>query len=159
VSILVPQDYVQFDMDWDPVTFLPELRDKVLPEFKRLERLGATNIALSTLQSLVTASLDNPPFFHDIHFVFNSLAIVTSLALFALGIHRCCLLKKERRRRRRDQQIREAVRANLVTPALTVRYDEEAPRYQSASGPHSTRMSTLDVASNVTLYPAKPTAP
>ena len=36
LSVLIPQDYIQFEMEWDPQTFLPELRDYVVPEFHRL---------------------------------------------------------------------------------------------------------------------------
>ncbi len=36
VSVIVPQDYVQFEMDWDPISFMPELRDLVIPEFQKL---------------------------------------------------------------------------------------------------------------------------
>ena len=156
VSILVPQDYIQFDMDWDPVTFLPEIREFVLPEFKKLERLGATNVALSTLQSLVTNNLDNPPFYHNIHFAFNTVAIATSMALFALGVHRCRLLQKERRRLRRERRIQNAVTAALGHNGN--KSEEDGPRYTTVTpGPGSRRYSLLE-SSNSQLYP-KPTAP
>jgi len=154
VSILVPQDYIQFDMDWDPVTFLPEVREFVLPEFKKLERLGATNVALSTLQSLVTNNLDNPPFFHNIHFAFNTIAIATSLALLALGLHRCRLLQQERRRLRRERRLQEAVRTAMSINGT--KCEEDGPRY-ATPGPGSRRYSLLE-SSNQQLYP-KPTAP
>ena len=48
VSVLMPQDYVQFDMDWDPVSFLSEYQAVILPEFRKLERLGATSSTLAT---------------------------------------------------------------------------------------------------------------
>ncbi|NBR25620.1 MAG: hypothetical protein EBU08_17940, partial [Micrococcales bacterium] len=155
VSILVPQDYIQFDMDWDPVTFLPEIREFVLPEFKRLERLGATNVALSTLQSLVTHNLDNPPFYHNIHFVFNTVAIMTSMALLALGLHRCRLLQAERRRLRRERRLQEAVRTALENNGS--KYGEDCPRY-ATPGPGSRRYSIHEAASQLQLYP-KPSAP
>lgn len=156
VSILVPQDYVQFDMEWDPVSFMPEVRELILPEFKRLERLGATNVALSTLQSLVTHSMANPPFYHNIHFAFNTIAIVTSMALFALGCHRCQLIQRERRRLRRERHIQDAVRAALISPPQPP-YNEEVPRYAPTPGPGSTRYSIIESsASNLHLYPKAP---
>jgi hypothetical protein len=85
-------------MEWDLVSFLPEVQDYILPEFKRLEWVGATNVALSPLQSLVTHTMDNSLFYHNIHFAFNTIAIVTSMALFALGCHRCQMIHRERRR-------------------------------------------------------------
>ena len=157
VSILVPQDYVQFDMEWDPVSFLPGVRDFILPEFKKLERLGATNVALSTLQSLVTNNLDNPPFYHNIHFAFNTIAVITSLSLMALGLHRCQLLRRERRRLRRERRIQEAVRSALTSP-IQPPYNDEVPRYAATPGPGSTRFSIVESASNLQLYP-KPNAP
>jgi hypothetical protein len=155
VSILVPQDYVQFDMDWDPVTFLPGVREFVLPEFKKLERLGATNVALSTLQSLVTNNMETPPFYHSIHFAFNSLAILTSLALFGLGVHRCRLSQAERKRQRRERRIKDAVRSALRNKNHVVENDDE-PRYETPGTP-SRRRSLEDLKQSV-LYP-KPTAP
>jgi hypothetical protein len=103
VSVIVPQDYVLFEMDWGPVSFMPELCDLVIPKFKKLERLGMTSVELSTLQSLETAQLVTPPFLHNIHFGFNTVAFITASALITLALHRWYLIRQERRRQLKNQ--------------------------------------------------------
>ncbi len=123
----MPQDYVQFDMDWDPVSFLSEYQSIILPEFRKLERLGATSSTLATLQSMAAAQLENPAFFHDIHFGFNVIALLTSLALLILGLHRCAIITRERRRRRQEQRMDDAVRTALSLSKMNT--EEACPHY------------------------------
>jgi hypothetical protein len=157
VSVIVPQDYVQFEMDWDPVSFMPELRDLVIPEFQKLERLGTTSVDLSTLQSLATAQLITPPFLHKIHFGFNTIAAITATALGTLAAYRCYLVRAERRRRLKDQFLQEAVQATIQATRNSTHYDDDFPRnYVHTPGPGS-KISVNDSASNV--YPKPPTAP
>ncbi len=154
ISVLLPQDYVQFDMDWDPVSFMPDVRDQIIPEFKKLERLGATNIDLSTLQSLVTNQMDTPPLFHNIHFGFNTVALITSLGILSLGLYRCCVIRKARRKAAREAQMREAVRVALMSPAKSAPlYDDECPQYPPTLTPVSGKFSQIGSQSNVQLYP------
>jgi len=78
ISVLIPQDFIQLQMDWDPVNFLPGVREKLLPEIQKLGRMGATMTSLSTLQSMVASRIeDTSSMFHNIHFGFNSITIVT----------------------------------------------------------------------------------
>ena len=65
ISVLIPQDYIQLEMDWDPISFLPGVREYLLPEIDKLSRMGATVTSLSTLQSMVAYRLEDlNPFFH-----------------------------------------------------------------------------------------------
>jgi hypothetical protein len=59
VSILVLQDYVQFNMEWDPISFLPEVRELILPEFKQLDRQGNEMKKINNLKELNTYHLNN----------------------------------------------------------------------------------------------------
>ena len=76
MSVLIPSDYVQFEMEWDPHTFLPELRDFVLPEFHKLQRYGQSRIALSNLQSVMAYTKDSPSWWHNIHFSGDVLTVI-----------------------------------------------------------------------------------
>jgi hypothetical protein len=157
VSVIVPQDYVQFEMDWDPISFMPELRDLVIPEFQKLERLGTTSVDLSTLQSLATAQLITPRFLHNIHFGFNTVAAITATALVTLAAYRFYLIRAERRRRLKDQFIRDAVQATMQNTGARNHYEEDfSTTYVHTPGPGS-KVSIGDSASNV--YPKPPTAP
>jgi hypothetical protein len=157
VSVIVPQDYVQFEMDWDPIAFMPELRDLVIPEFQKLERLGTTSVDLSTLQSLATAQLITPPFLHKIHFGFNTIAALTATALATLAVYRCYLVRAERQRRLKEQFLQEAVQATIQATRNSNQFDDGYPRsFVHTPGPGS-KVSANDSASNV--YPRPPTAP
>jgi len=39
-SVLLPQDYILFDMEWNPHTFLPDVQKYVGPEFQQLTQYG-----------------------------------------------------------------------------------------------------------------------
>ena len=76
ISILIPQDYIQLEMDWDPAGFLPGVREYLIPEIQKLGRMGATMTSLATLQSMVASRMeDSTSLLHYIHFGFNSVTI------------------------------------------------------------------------------------
>jgi len=88
LSILVPQDYVQFDMDWDPVSFMPEFQDLVLPEFRAMsDQLGPSAVSLSTLQSIVASKMQTPSFFHSVHFTFNTITLISARTICCFPFH------------------------------------------------------------------------
>jgi len=113
ISILLPQDYVQFDMEWDPTTFLPEIRDYIIPEYQRLQRYGQSRVALSQIQANVAASLDSPKWFHNFHFSGNGVAIITSAILVLLALYKCWSARQQAARERRGRKIEDAVRTAL----------------------------------------------
>ena len=155
LSILIPQDYVQFDMDWDPVSFLPETRDAILPEFQKLKRLGATTVTLSTLQSLVTNRMDAPPFLHHIHFGFNAVAIFTAVILLGLGIHRFTIIRAERIKRRKEKEFKEAVRIAMEKDQLL--YEEI--KFNGPTLPRCGRFSRQGSMANEQFIEPKANAP
>jgi len=113
MSVLIPADYVQFEMEWDPQTFLPELRDFVLPEFHRLQRYGQSRIALSNLQSVMAFTADAPAWFHNIHFSGNAVTIFLIIILLAVLTYRSLISRARRARARRGRMIEDAVRTAL----------------------------------------------
>jgi hypothetical protein len=121
----VSQDYVQFDMNWDPVSLTPDLHDNVILEFKKLETLGITSVDVSTLQYLVTSQPETPPFLHNAHFGFNTMAMLTSMTLFMLGLHLCCLIRKYREWGLQEQFIKDGVRATLNTASTHQTFNED----------------------------------
>lgn len=118
ISILIPQDYIQLEMDWDPVSFLPGVREFLLPEIQKLGRMGATMTSLATLQSMVASRLEDPSsLFHWIHFGFNSLTVGIVIAIgFLLG-YRCIAVYRaksiEETNRRVDLAVRTALNRSM----------------------------------------------
>lgn len=114
ISVLIPQDYIQLEMDWDPITFMPGIREFLIPEIDKLNRMGATMTSLATLQSMVASRLEDVhPLFHYIHFGFNSLTIILSSITFFFICYRVYTVYQNRRQRIRDQQLDLAVRTAL----------------------------------------------
>ena len=114
ISVLIPQDYIQLEMDWDPVTFMPGVREFLIPEIDKLHRMGATVTSLATLQSMVASRLeDTYPFLHNIHFGFNSLTILLAGILSFIVVYRVYTVCQERGKQRRAQQLDLAVRTAL----------------------------------------------
>ena len=113
-SVLLPQDYVQFDMEWNPSTFLPDIQKYVGPEFHRLSQYGQSRVALEALQTAV-ASNDklSPPWFHPLHFTANTVAIITAVIMIILGFVKCCRDNQRLRRERRERRIEDAVRTAI----------------------------------------------
>ena len=125
ISILIPQDYIQLEMDWDPVNFLPGVREHLLPEIEKLSRMGAMVTSLSTLQSMVASRLEDiTPFFHYLHFGFNSVTvllagIVTFLIVYkVITVYRSRLA--QRQARRLDLAVRTALNRRPSNPVLYV---------------------------------------
>jgi len=154
LSILIPQDYVQFEMEWDPVSFLPDTRELLIPEFKKLERLGATTVTLSTLQSIATNRLDETPMLHKIHFGFNAIAVFTAAVLFTLCVHRYHSIHQERIRLRRERELQDAIRTAIGNNTLI--FDEEGPRFTATPLPRDLRPSS---SANEPLIDSKANAP
>jgi len=114
ISILIPQDYIQLEMDWDPITFLPGVREFLIPEIQKLGRMGATMTSLSTLQSMVASRLeDSSSTFHWIHFGFNSLTVGIMLGLGGLIAYRCFTVIQARRAQATARQVDLMVRTAL----------------------------------------------
>jgi len=123
LSILIPKDYVQFEMDWNPQTFLPDIRDYVIPEFEKLRRYGQSRVSLGQLQSVLATMRENPAaWYHDLHFSGNALALACSAIAMFLGVYKCAQMTRRRRQERRAKRIEDAVRtamnaANLAPPS------------------------------------------
>ena len=114
ISILIPQDYIQLEMDWDPVSFLPGIREFLIPEIRKLGRMGATTTSLATLQSMVASRLDDVSgMFHWIHFGFNGLTVFLMVILVLILGYRCFLVFKSRQAQDTARQVDLAVRTAL----------------------------------------------
>jgi hypothetical protein len=114
ISVLIPQDYIQLEMDWDPVAFMPGVREFLLPEIDKLNRMGATMTSLATLQSMVASRLEDVnPMFHFIHFGFNSVTILLASIIVFFICYRVYTVYQARQRRTRAQQLDLAVRTVL----------------------------------------------
>jgi hypothetical protein len=112
--VLIPQDYIQLEMDWDPVAFMPGVREFLLPEIDKLNRMGATMTSLATLQSMVASRLEDVnPMFHFIHFGFNSVTILLASVIIFFICYRVYTVYQARQRRTRAQQLDLAVRTVL----------------------------------------------
>lgn len=93
IAILIPQDYIQLEMDWDPVSFLPSVREFLLPKNQKLGQMGATMTSLATLQSMVASRLEDPSsMFHLIHFGFNALTMGLVIAMSCLLGYSCLII-------------------------------------------------------------------
>jgi len=135
LSILVPQDYVQFDMEWDPVSFLPDFQSMVLPEFRKIsDGVGPSAVSLATLQSIVASRLMVPRFFHPLHFTFNAITfIIVALLAFAGGRY---FYQRYRDRQTKLQQanVQRAVQSVLAKRTLSHYNDEiRLPGYMEAA--------------------------
>jgi len=125
LSILVPQDYVQFDMEWDPVSFLPDFQSMVLPEFRKIsDRVGPSAVSLATLQSIVASRLSVPRFFHPLHFTFNAITIILVGLLVFVGGHYFYQRFRERQTKLQQAHVQRAVQSVLAKHTLN-RYDDE----------------------------------
>jgi len=113
-SVLLPQDYVQFDMEWNPQSFLPDVQKYVGPEFQQLTQYGQSKVPLSNLQTIM-ATMDNRPasWFHNLHFASNAVAIVTACIIIAATLYKCCRDRAMLKRLRRDRRIEDAVRTAI----------------------------------------------
>ena len=67
MSVTLPSDYVQIEMDWDADTFMPSMKDKLLPTFRELQRLGASSVPISTLTGLALARPSEEPRMREIN--------------------------------------------------------------------------------------------
>ncbi len=95
ISIPIPQDYIQLEMDWDPVSFLPGVREFLIPEIQTLGCMGVTTTSLATLQSMVASQLDDDSrMFHWIHFGFNGLAVFLLVILELILGYSCLLVSR-----------------------------------------------------------------
>jgi len=114
LSILIPRDYIQFDMDWDPQSFLLEVRDYVIPEFEKLRKYGQSRLPLSQLQTVVAGIRENPAsWFHYLHFSGNSAAFLVLMVVSLLGLIFCIRRRSHRNRLRQEKAIADAVRTAL----------------------------------------------
>lgn len=113
LSVLIPQDYIQFDMEWDPQTFLPTIRDYIIPEYHRLQRYGATRVALSQVQANIASSLEQPKWYHNFHFSGNTVAMITAVVGLLIAAYMCIQSRRRRAKERRGRRIEDAVRTAL----------------------------------------------
>jgi hypothetical protein len=114
ISILIPQDYIQLEMDWDPASFLPGIRDYLIPEIQKLGKMGATMTSLATLQSMVASRLeDTSSLFHYIHFGFNSITIGILMGVLVILLYRCYTVYQTRQAQATARQVDLAVRTAL----------------------------------------------
>ena len=67
MSVTLPSDYVQIEMDWDADSFMPTMKDKILPTFRELQRLGASSVPISTLTGLALARPSEEPRMREIN--------------------------------------------------------------------------------------------
>jgi hypothetical protein len=110
ISILIPQDYIQLEMDWDPAGFMPGVREYLIPEIQKLGRLGATMTSLATLQSMVASRLeDTNSLFHYIHFGFNSVTIGIIVGVIVIVSYRCVMVYQARQAEATAHQVDLAV--------------------------------------------------
>ena len=56
MSITLPSDFVQFEMEWDPEFILPGHKDTILPEFESLLLHGHSSTPLASLQAMAIGS-------------------------------------------------------------------------------------------------------
>jgi uncharacterized coiled-coil protein SlyX len=114
ISILIPQDYIQLEMDWDPEEFMPGVREYLIPEIQRLGKLGAMTTSLATLQSMVASRLeDSNSLFHYIHFGFNSITVGIVVGVSVILLYRCLMVYKARQAEATARQVDLAVRTAL----------------------------------------------
>jgi len=114
ISILIPQDYIQLEMDWDPAGFLPGVREYLIPEIQKLGRMGATMTSLATLQSMVASRMeDSSSMFHLIHFGFNSVTIGIIVGILFILAYRCVVVYQARQAEATARQVDLAVRTAL----------------------------------------------
>lgn len=118
LSVLIPQDYIQFEMEWDPTTFLPDIRDYIIPEFHKLQRYGMSRASLATLQANVANSLDYPKWYHKIHFSGNTISVITAVIGMLITAYMCIRSRRKSARARRGRRMEDAVRTalNSITP-------------------------------------------
>ena len=114
ISIMLPNDYIQFEMEWDPEDFWPGHLN-ILPAFRRLENLGVEVVSLPVLQSLVATQTDTPLYFHFLHFGFNGLAVICGIIIMGFCCFqsvRCCQRKA---RKGEEKKINNAVQQALAS--------------------------------------------
>ncbi len=169
MSVLIPSDYVQFEMEWDPHTFLPELRDFVLPEFHRLQRYGQSRIALSNLQSVMAYTKDSPSWWHNIHFSGDLVTVILVVIVLLLTVYRCLVSRARKERERRGRLIEDAVRTALnagtprqqqlmlpmVThpPSTVVSYQPTQPVTETYTMTRPSSYTNLSSVSDQNAYP------
>jgi len=120
-------------MEWDPQTFLPEVREWVIPHFDKLKRYGQSRVALDHLQSVVASLRDNPTqWFHNIHFLGNMLAYACTFVMLCFGAYQCFVTRARQVRDRRAAMLETAIRTALngtVPPPLYPRITYPASTY------------------------------
>jgi hypothetical protein len=118
LSVLIPQDYIQFEMEWDPTTFLPDIREHIIPEFHKLQRYGMSRASLATLQANVANAMDYPKWYHNIHFSGNTISIITAVIGMTITAYMCIRARRKSARARRGRRMEDAVRTalNSFTP-------------------------------------------
>lgn len=143
-------------MDWDPVSFIDEYQDVIMPEFKKLEHLGSTTSTLAQLQSMAALQYNSPPMFRSLHFGFNAIAVICCLALISLGLYRCYTVTMAWQKQQQDIQLAAAVRQALaMSPAPMEKMDfDSCPQYGiNTPLPGSRPFSMIGSVSNTQLYP------
>jgi hypothetical protein len=119
-SILLPQTHVQLEMEWDPENLVPNLENMAIPELRKLQDVGASQVMLSTLQSIVAAKIDDTPsFFHHIHFAFNILTIIILLLTILYGIYRLWSRSRANRQESLNNAVTLQVRNMLEADSTT----------------------------------------
>jgi hypothetical protein len=114
ISILIPQDYIQLEMDWDPEEFMPRVREYLIPEIQRFGKLGAMTTSLATVQSMVASHLeDTNSLFHYIHFGFNSVTVGIVVGVSFILLYCCLMVYKARQAEATARQVDLAVRTAL----------------------------------------------
>ena len=159
LSVLIPQDYIQFDMEWDPASFLPNIRDYIIPEFNRLQRYGATRVALSQVQANVASSLEQPQWYHNFHFSGNSVALITAIVGLLIAAYMCVQSRRRRAKERRGRRIEEAVRTALNGSTPRGQLALPMPMPMPMSMPMTAPMSVVSHVPPSTVYAQPPMNP
>jgi hypothetical protein len=165
-------------MEWDPQTFLPNLRDYVIPEYQRLQRYGASRVSLSQLESNIANLQQTPLWYHNFHFSGNTIAIITAAVGLVITLFMCVQSQRKRARERRGQKIEDAVRlalcastphhltyaSPLALPMPIVSHPPSTVFVQSPVNPHHLpetilQMSRLNSYTNLTSISEVPRPP
>ena len=115
ISVLLPSEYVQINMDWDPLSFMPEMQAEIMPAFTRLKRAGAESVSLPVLQSLIASGPPVPFIYHKTHFVFNLVAGLCAIALVGGVMYKVMQRIRKSTEIRNSKMIDEAVRNAMLS--------------------------------------------
>jgi hypothetical protein len=88
---------------------LPSIHDYILPEYNQPQGYGASRVALSQIQAAIASSKEQPAWCHNIHFLGNTLALVTAIIGLLLAAYMCVQTARRNARERHGRQIEDFV--------------------------------------------------